>query len=190
MHCNEGGNGTCWGDAWESLHLRLGAASLPAAPLQCSIASCSSASVQVLDWTAMLEFCAEHGVPVNDTWVIWGADAAAAATATLQQLSLSAPTTTAAIAALDDLLSTFPDSHVRIRGTYPHAEWQGSRLEGFVVAQGEAVAEAAVSRFRGIAAAVNGLQMSLAACASGTLLWPLCLQMRGRYGCVRVSLSW
>ena len=117
--------------------------------------------MQVGDWTAMLEFCAEHGVPVNDTWVIWGDAAAAAATATLQKLSVTAPTTAAAVAALDDLLGAFPDTHVRVHGTYPHAQWQGSRIEGFVVAQGEPVDEAAVARFRGVAAKVNGLQMSL-----------------------------
>lgn len=120
-----------------------------------------TACMQVVDWTDKLEFCAEHGVPVNDTWVIWGAAAAAAATAALQKLSVTAPTTAAAVAALDDLLSAFPDGHVRVSGTYPHAQWQGSRIEGFVVAQGEPVTEDAVARFRSVATKVSSLQMSL-----------------------------
>lgn len=109
----------------------------------------------------MLEFCAAHGVPVNDTWAIWGADAAAAATAALQAAATAAPTTAAAVAALDDLLRGFPSSCVRIAGTYPHDQWQGSRIEGFVIAQGEPVSDAAVTRLQRVAEEVQHRQLPL-----------------------------
>jgi hypothetical protein len=34
-------------------------------------------------------------------------------------------------------MATYGPESVHIPGTYPHEQWQGSRLEGFVVARGE-----------------------------------------------------
>eukprot|EP00892_Ulva_mutabilis_P010846 jgi/Ulvmu1/8133/UM040_0029.1 len=128
----------------------------------------ADATLQVAEWSSLLDFSTQHGLPLNDTWVIWGADTAAAATAALQAAATAAPTTAAAIATLDNLLAGFPGSHVRIAGTYPHAEWQGSRIEGFVVAQGEPVSAAAIAKFEAVAAKARGQQLSLASFAAGT----------------------
>lgn len=50
--------------------------------------------------------------------------------------SSQAWTTDKAVKALTDLTSGADAAHcVHLPGTYPHAEWQGTRLEGFVIAQ-------------------------------------------------------
>jgi hypothetical protein len=50
--------------------------------------------------------------------------------------SSQAWTTDKAVKALTDLTSGADAANcVHLPGTYPHAEWQGTRLEGFVIAQ-------------------------------------------------------
>jgi hypothetical protein len=52
---------------------------------------------------------------------------------------------------------------VHVPGTYPHAQWQGSRLEGFVVAQGQHVNSETVQKLRELAAAAESQRIDLTA---------------------------
>ena len=99
----------------------------------------------------MLAFCAKHALPVNDSWLFWSVDAAAAASHGLSRISLAASTTSAALADMQQICENFPEHSLRITGTYPHGAWQGSRIEGFVVAQGEPAADAVLADFRKLA---------------------------------------
>lgn len=54
---------------------------------------------------------------------------------------------------------------VHLPGTYPHAQWQGERIEGFVVAQGDAVSEAASERLRSLRGAMEAQVLPLEAVA-------------------------
>lgn len=98
-----------------------------------------SRPVQVLPWTEQLAFCLRHWLPVNDTWLLVG-DVAQRARAVLDELAVSGSTTAEAVAQLDQLASGSALT-LRVPGTYPHAEWQGTRIEGFVVSQGDEVSE-------------------------------------------------
>ena len=99
----------------------------------------------------MMAFCAKHSLPVNDCWLLWSVHAAAAASHGLARLSLAAATTSSALAVMQQICDNFPEHSLRITGTYPHAEWQGSRIEGFVVAQGEPAEASVLSDFRKLA---------------------------------------
>lgn len=117
----------------------------------------------------MLAFCTQHSLPVNDCWVFSSQDAAAAASHTLARLSLSAPTTHAALSEMQQLCEKCSEHSIRITGTYPHEEWQGARIEGFVVAQGQATSDTVLGSFRTLSEdsgrARNMLQRG---CASGS----------------------
>ncbi len=87
-----------------------------------------------------MRFCLQQGLPVNDAWMVAGGAAAAGARDALDDLALGGATTARALAALDGLVRAAHGSgSVRLPGTYPHDQWQGSRIEGFVVSQGQAV---------------------------------------------------
>ena len=65
-------------------------------------------------------------------------------------------TTDRAVAALTDLTGSGSASHcVHLPGTYPHHQWQGSRLEGFVIAQVGLHAAGAVAQLRASRAAAR-----------------------------------
>jgi hypothetical protein len=68
----------------------------------------------------------------------------------LDELAVSGSTTEEAVACLDGIAAG-SHSALRIPGTYPHAAWQGTRIEGFVVAQGDAVSAEYASDVRKIA---------------------------------------
>lgn len=83
-----------------------------------------------------------QSLPINDTWLVAGQQWAAAARTTLDDLSLSGGVTSSALTQLNRLVSEGQAAGcMHLCGTYPHDQWQGSRLEGFVVAQGQAVNE-------------------------------------------------
>lgn len=92
--------------------------------------------MQVLSLVEHLAFCREHYIPVNDVWLFARSKAAAGAAAALDDAANAALPTAAALAALDAVAAEFPQDSIRIWGTYPHMQWQGSRIEGFVVTQG------------------------------------------------------
>ena len=92
--------------------------------------------MQVLSLMEYLAFCREHHLPVNDVWLFARTKAAAGAAAALDDAANAALPTAAALEALDGVAADFPQDSIRVRGTYPHMQWQGSRIEGFVVAQG------------------------------------------------------
>lgn len=83
-----------------------------------------------------LAFCQANYLPVNDVWLFARSRAASGAAAALDDVANSALPTDAALAALDGVAAECPEDSIRIQGTYPHMEWQGSRIEGFVVSQG------------------------------------------------------
>jgi hypothetical protein len=83
-----------------------------------------------------LEFCRENFLPVNDVWLFARSKAASAASAALDDAANAALNTAAALAVLDAVVAEHPHDSIRIQGTYPHMQWQGSRIEGFVVSQG------------------------------------------------------
>jgi hypothetical protein len=116
----------------------------------------SSGQPQFLPWLSFLQLCLEFGLPLNDTWILQGSAAAAAARELLDHLALSGCPTAEALQQLTALIEV-PDAAagdtvnaaaaaaagckgVHLPGTYPHEQWQGSRIEGFVVSQGQAVA--------------------------------------------------
>lgn len=86
-----------------------------------------------------LAFCQAHYLPVNDVWLFARSKAAAAAAAALDDAAHCALPTASALQALDGVVQQHARDAVRIRGTYPHSQWQGSRIEGFVVSQGSQV---------------------------------------------------
>lgn len=83
-----------------------------------------------------LAFCRDHALPVNDGWLFARSKAAAGAAAALDEAANAALPTAGALAALDGVAAAHPNDSIRICGTYPHMQWQGGRIEGFVVAQG------------------------------------------------------
>eukprot|EP00798_Chlamydomonas_sp_ICE-L_P020786 gene20786-27612_t len=93
-----------------------------------------------LPWRSFLNFCIEQGLPTNDTWLIAGHSWANAARDTLDELALSGGPTKQALGALDKIVEEGSAAgSVHLPGTYPHADWQGTRIEGFVIAQGEEI---------------------------------------------------
>ncbi|WIA17822.1 hypothetical protein OEZ85_009328 [Tetradesmus obliquus] len=123
----------------------------------------SSGQPEFLSWLSFLQLCLQFGLPLNDTWILPGTAAAAAAAArelldhlalsgcptgeALQQLTVlvEEPDTAAAAAAAGDAVDAAAAAAaarkgVHLPGTYPHEQWQGSRIEGFVVSQGQPVA--------------------------------------------------
>ncbi|GMH43609.1 hypothetical protein BSKO_11531 [Bryopsis sp. KO-2023] len=96
--------------------------------------------VQFLTWLEFMRFCIKHRLPVNDTWLISGKEHAQHARVLLDDLAMSGAPTSDILSQLDSVVDASPDS-IRLRGTYPHEQWQGSRIEGFVVAQGERISK-------------------------------------------------
>ncbi len=95
-----------------------------------------------LPWLPFLELCAELGLPTNDTWVVAGGPLAGAARQALDSLAMRGGPTGHALRSLDALVAEGEGQGeaagcLRLPGTYPHDEWQGERLEGFVVAAGQ-----------------------------------------------------
>lgn len=106
-----------------------------------------------LPWQDLLLICLEWCLPLNNMWIIQGSSAAAAARELLDRLALSGCTTSEVLdqlGKLSDQTSDQPDlgsdagskvsdrprsSCIHLPGTYPHDQWQGSRIEGFVVSQ-------------------------------------------------------
>lgn len=56
----------------------------------------------------------------------------------MDRASLAGTCTSDIISQLDTAAASSSDS-IRIPGTYPHDEWQGTRIEGFVVSQGQSI---------------------------------------------------
>lgn len=92
--------------------------------------------LQVLSLMEHLAFCRDNYLPVNDVWLFARSKAAAGAAAALDDAANAALPTAVALEALDAVAAEFPNDSIKIQGTYPHAIWQGSRIEGFVVSQG------------------------------------------------------
>ena len=99
----------------------------------------------------MLEFCRRHRLPTNDIW-LFGTPALATTARTALDVAASSGSPTAEIlSSLDNLVdSAAAGSAVKIAGTYPHADWQGTRIEGFVVSQGESVSDEYSSRMAAV----------------------------------------
>lgn len=114
-----------------------------------------------LPWLQFLRLCLEFGLPLNDTWIIRGSSAAAAARQLLDDLAIGGcPTSealwrlTAVVVGGDDIIGvtgvtggtgdtsgtgSVEAQGMHLPGSYPHDQWQGSRIEGFVVSQGQAL---------------------------------------------------
>lgn len=109
----------------------------------------SSGQPSFLPWQDFLNVCLEWNLPLNDTWIIPGRTAAAEARELLDHLALSGCTTAQALQQLNALVyqqgssnpglggSNIVNAGIHLPGTYPHDEWQGTRLEGFVISQGQ-----------------------------------------------------
>lgn len=82
-------------------------------------------------------------LPVNDTWIIAGTDNAQEVRDALDRASMSGACTSEIISLLDTVAMSSPES-IRVPGTYPHDEWQGTRIEGFVVSQGQSITAALI----------------------------------------------
>lgn len=102
-----------------------------------------------LPWRAFLALCLELQLPLNDTWLLAGTACAAAGRALLDATALSGGTTASVMTGLHDLVVPLAAGGggecgrgLHLAGTYPHEQWQGSRLEGFVVSQGQHIAGA------------------------------------------------
>lgn len=108
---------------------------LPCTPMPRQLSD-SACNLQVLPLADHLSFCIAHRLPVNDAWLFSSPAAAAAADAALDAIANAALPTAAALTVLDSVAAQHASAAIRIHGTYPHAAWQGSRIEGFVIAQG------------------------------------------------------
>lgn len=75
---------------------------------------------------------------MNDAWLIADIPSAEEARNLLNQASMSGTPTSDVVALLDQIIANSPNS-IYLAGTYPHDEWQGSRIEGFVVAEGDQI---------------------------------------------------
>lgn len=84
----------------------------------------------------------------------------------LDDLALRGGPTSAAVRALGRLVADgAAEGSLHLPGTYPHEQWQGSRIEGFVVAQGQAMDVAASAELRRLAAGMAAQQLRLGAVA-------------------------
>ncbi|EFJ47228.1 hypothetical protein VOLCADRAFT_105196 [Volvox carteri f. nagariensis] len=124
-----------------------------------------------LDWLPFLELCTEYGLPTNDTWVVAGGSRAAAVRQALDSLALRGGPTGHAMRVLDELVSEEVEGAgdggcLRLPGTYPHDGWQGTRLEGFVVAAGQPLGAQEMSRLRAIRDVLEGARLPLEAAAA------------------------
>jgi hypothetical protein len=54
-----------------------------------------------------------------------------------------------------------------VPGTYPHAEWQGTRIEGLVIAQGERVSQAYSDEMRELSCGLAGQVVRTAGVGGG-----------------------
>eukprot|EP00892_Ulva_mutabilis_P003737 jgi/Ulvmu1/1735/UM117_0012.1 len=113
-------------------------------------------TLEVLPWVDHLEFCAAHHLPVNDAWLFAGTAAAAAAATALDTAANAALPTASALAMLDAVVDSHSLKAIRICGTYPHDAWQGTRVEGFVIAQGAPLDDCTASRLQELAASLRG----------------------------------
>ncbi|GIM05298.1 hypothetical protein Vretimale_9759, partial [Volvox reticuliferus] len=123
-----------------------------------------------LDWLPFLELCADLGLPTNDTWVVAGGYLACAARQALDALALRGGPTGHAVRTLDELVVAGAEAGeaavggcLRLAGTYPHDEWQGDRLEGFVVAAGQQLGPEEMQRLHSIRDALEAGRLPLAA---------------------------
>ncbi|KAG2437038.1 hypothetical protein HYH02_011301 [Chlamydomonas schloesseri] len=117
-----------------------------------------------LGWLPFLELCAELGLPANDTWLLAGGPMAAAARQALDVLALRGGPTAAALAALRQLVEEGAQTEpgcLHLPGAYPHDQWQGSRLEGFVVAAGQPLGEEELRRLRAVREAMAAARLPL-----------------------------
>ncbi len=120
-----------------------------------------------LGWLPFLEVCVELGLPLNDTWVLCGPTLANAARQALDSLALKGGPTSEALKALGELVSGGEGGEgsgsLHLPGSYPHDEWQGERIEGFVVAQGQELSEQEAARLRALRDAMAARRLSLGA---------------------------
>ncbi|GIL53591.1 hypothetical protein Vafri_9205 [Volvox africanus] len=123
-----------------------------------------------LDWLPFLELCAEVGLPTNDTWVVAGGYLAGTARQALDALALRGGPTGHAVRTLDELVAARTGNGeaavggcLRLAGTYPHDEWQGDRLEGFVVAAGQHLGPEEMHRLHSIRDALEAGRLPLTA---------------------------
>ncbi|GAX84707.1 hypothetical protein CEUSTIGMA_g12129.t1 [Chlamydomonas eustigma] len=93
-----------------------------------------------LPWADFMHFCMQEGLPVNDTWLVAGTTAASQCCDMLDEMALTGGPTHTALTALSNLVQDHESAGcVYLPGTYPHDQWQGSRIEGFVVSQGQKI---------------------------------------------------
>jgi hypothetical protein len=119
-------------------------------------------NVQVLPMDKQLHFCREHRLPVNDSWLVPTVNAADKVRACLDNLASSAVPTAEAIAALDATVSaSVPDKVLRVPGTYPHEQWQGTRIEGFVVSQGPSINKTFAENIGNAASELEGQRINI-----------------------------
>jgi hypothetical protein len=110
-----------------------------------------------------LRFCREHRLPVNDVWLVSTEEAAKKVRMCLDRIASNAVPTAEAIAALDATVSSgLSDKVLRVHGTYPHDQWQGTRIEGFVVSQGPAINTQFAKNIGELAAALDGQRINIA----------------------------
>ncbi|KAG2429799.1 hypothetical protein HXX76_010583 [Chlamydomonas incerta] len=126
----------------------------------------ATAAPAFLGWLPFLELCAEVGLPANDTWLLAGHHMAAAARQALDVLALRGGPTAAALATLGQLVEEGAQTEpgcLHLPGAYPHDQWQGSRLEGFVVAAGQPLGEEELRRLRAVRDAMAAARLQLPA---------------------------
>ncbi|GLC34248.1 hypothetical protein PLESTF_000823000 [Pleodorina starrii] len=120
-----------------------------------------------LPWLPFLELCGELGLPTNDTWLVAGGGLAGGARQALDALALRGGPTGHALRQLDALVEEGAAGGeagcLRLPGTYPHDEWQGQRLEGFVVAAGQELGPEEVQRLKAIRDSLAAGRLPLAA---------------------------
>ena len=96
----------------------------------------------------------EFKLPLNDTWIVQGTTAAAAVRELLDDLSLQGLPTAKTLEQLSSLVAqqgvAAGCKGLHLPGSYPHEQWQGSRVEGFVVSQGQQASDRVWGELQGL----------------------------------------
>ena len=115
--------------------------------------------MQVLPLHEVLAFCVRHSLPSNDAWLVASTEDAARMRECLDRVATEGSPTAEAVAALNALVDTSQSGALHMPGGYPHEAWQGSRVEGFVVAQGPAISAGLTREMQGVSGALRGLRL-------------------------------
>eukprot|EP01025_Chloroclados_australasicus_P016985 TRINITY_DN18671_c0_g1_i1.p1 TRINITY_DN18671_c0_g1~~TRINITY_DN18671_c0_g1_i1.p1 ORF type:complete len:398 (+),score=18.44 TRINITY_DN18671_c0_g1_i1:116-1195(+) len=96
--------------------------------------------VYFLSWLEFVKFCIQYELPINDSWLVGSSVTANKLRDLLDEVTEVGLSTEQVLQRITTCLQG-QEKCIHIEGTYPHEQWQGSRMEGFVISRGQAVTE-------------------------------------------------